>query len=732
MSRIGIAVVLCLFLSSGISLRPFYSGAEQAPTAGPVQVPPTRVESVEVLVDVIVTDKRGKPVTDLKPSEFSVFEDGSLQTIRSLWLETEPEMAGAALPAAAPAPAAEGVTVNRRVSPGLVTFLFDSLSLGRQSRIQAIKAARDMILQWPAGGPIAVFLLDRKLSLLAPLNSDRKTLAKALDQVTEGRGKPYASSSDELERLLQASGQRASEVLSQAMIAGSSPPSIEVSAADINALLVNTLRQYETVERELQAQQSVLGLLSLVRSLQNMHGRKTVIFFSEGFAVPENVARQFQSVIASANRANVALYTIDSAGLRLESDGEGASRTLSALGSARANRGSDPTLAVDGKSAMGQAEDLARQNQVGVLSEMAGATGGLLFRNSNDLREALVRVQNDLGAYYLLSYRPSNMRMDGSFRKIQIKISRPDIQIRARSGYNAVPAGDVGLQLEYEQPLWRALLSDPPPGEIELEAGTWRFPASATRDALVVWAKVPIEALQFSPVAPPNDPSRKSHTNEKFVGARLDFMAVAHNALRQVTGKKSQSSELVLPASKLELLGKADVNFQRVLAVPRDRAEVDFIARDSGSGRTAVKRRDSTVPDTEAAGLRMSSIVPVRGVEKASEGDRLEDPLIYNGSRMLTNPGGRIRKARDTQMRFFFSVLTTPGGTVQAQVEFLQNGQLVARAPGELPAADASGLIQFLSEFPVQPFPQGAYAVRVTVEQAGKKTSRQVDITVNP
>ena len=104
---------------------------------------------------------------------------------------------------------------------------------------------------------------------------------------------------------------------------------------DIARLQVGMLQSFEALERDQQGFATSNGLLAVVNGLQRVPGRKTVVFFSEGMAIPDRVLPQFQAVIAEANRANVAVYTMDAAGLRTQSPTESTREAIEAQATAR-------------------------------------------------------------------------------------------------------------------------------------------------------------------------------------------------------------------------------------------------------------------------------------------------------------------------------------------------------------------------------------------------------------
>ncbi len=696
------AFLLCLWTV------PLWAQTGQAPI--PPRPQAEQVRTVEILVDVIVTDKNGDPVTDLRPEDFSLLENDTPQTIRSIWLEAMEEKKAADTTAEPPA---GEMKVVRRPSSTMVTLLFDNLSMSPQSRLMAVRAAKEALERWPEDAMLCLFVMENRLSLLYPPNGDRKGLSKALEQVVLRNGRPYASSSTDLQRLLQSVPGTASENIAKARNAAS-------DETDINVTLLQSMLQFEDMDREMQSSRSVLAILSLIRSQQAIPGRKTIILISDGFSITEKVQNQYQSLIGFANRNNVALYTIDAAGLRIESSDARSFQELSAMGNAR--RSGDPSMVRDGRSALGNVDSLARMDTTGVLKELSETTGGLNMNNSNDIASAFQRIRRDIGSYYMLSYRPTNTVYDGSFRKIQVKVNRPNVRLRTRSGYEALPYGNVGSQMDYEKPLWEAMTRDLSPAEIPMITRLWRFPAGPDRDFVIAQAAIPASVLTFAPASapPPGKESKKKGKLEKFVEARLDAMAVLQNPKGYILDKKSRYFEIVSVENRVEEVRKADIDFSRSFVTPLEAGSAAFAARESGSGKLTVVKMPLPDPTGTAGNLRLGSLIAVRGIEPVKPDEDRSDPLVYEKSRILPMLECRFRKSTDPVMRFYFVVLTAPGSAPAIKLEFIQKGQVILESSGNLPAADAAGFVRFLSEFPSEPFSPGEYTLRakVSIEKA--------------
>lgn len=128
----------------------------------------------------------------------------------------------------------------------------------------------------------------------------------------------------------------------------------------------------------------------------------------------EDLQTDFRFLLQRANRANVSFYTIDPRGLTVFDED---------LSSRRA------TNVVADRLRLG-----ARQDH---LRELAENTDGVAIVNTNNIDAALGRMLADIGTYYLLGYYSTNTKLDGKFRKLTVRVKRPDVQVRARPGYQA-------------------------------------------------------------------------------------------------------------------------------------------------------------------------------------------------------------------------------------------------------------------------------------------------------
>jgi Tfp pilus assembly protein PilF len=156
---------------------------------------------------------------------------------------------------------------------------------------------------------------------------------------------------------------------------------------------------------------------ALASGLARMPGSKTVVFFSEGFFLNDQVAA-LRHAVGMAARAGARFYSIDARGLN---KGSASSEIM------------DQAVVSDGYGAQ-QTFDTHADG----INSLAVDTGGFAIRNENNFGRALDEIQQDSGTYYVVSYTPSNTMFDGKYRAIDVGVDRPGVKVRARRGYLAV------------------------------------------------------------------------------------------------------------------------------------------------------------------------------------------------------------------------------------------------------------------------------------------------------
>ncbi len=422
------------------------------------QQPPVTTTTTGVIVDVAVIDAKGNPVIDLAPEDFELSEDGTRQRIVGITLVERglvtPVTARAAAPDERPTSTVSPPAAMLRpstITPSITAILFDRLS--PESRGLARRAALAYVSTLtPPHDYAGVFLADLSLTTLQPFTNRRQALVGAIDvMLTVATANTALAAEPESKRV---SGLDANlSPTAGAESAGGGFSSIaerqhrikELTASDPSEMMMlqMELRMREGYQRflaEFDGQASLAGLRSVVSSFASAAGRKSILYFTEKLPITERLKPRFDALIGEANRANITVYPVDAVGLRVHSTDQALSRNV-AMAGAR-GIGDEPR---DDKHAWtkdleSQSEMLASREGL-VLGRLAKETGGFVIADTNDLGAGVARMQAERTVYYLLAYQPTNTKLDGTFRKVSVKVKRPKLTVRSRPGYLAPTEG---------------------------------------------------------------------------------------------------------------------------------------------------------------------------------------------------------------------------------------------------------------------------------------------------
>jgi VWFA-related protein len=686
-----------------------------------------------IVVDVVVRDHSGNPVTDLTAQDFEIYEDGVRQDVGSF----TPILGGPrAVPAAEPATATTPATTPAAAAaaaPQVIALVFDRLT--PEGRAFAHKAALGYVGDEAiANNTIAIFGIDLSLIPYQSFTRDAALLRKAIEGLG-GRSTSQFGSTRTAQAAAQEAAQRAEQQVTAATSggagagggAGASAVGATAAEAQFASMQNRMLQQFESLERDQQGYATSNALMAIVSAMKSLPGRKSVIFFSEGLSIPANVQRQFISVIDAANRANVSIYPMDAAGLRTES-----TLTETREGIATGTRnfvlngGASTSGVADGPltQTLERNEDLLRADPHSGLGTLADQTGGFLIANSNDLRNGFARIDTDMHNYYVLTYVPTNARFDGKFRDIDVKVRRPGLQVRSRKGYYAVrPSSSDAPILSYEAPALAILEQTPLPNAFPVRAMALRFPEQTRTDLVPVIVSVPTSGVTFQP-----SPDKKTYASDFIVLVRFRDVG------GQVIGKMSQRYQINGAIDQMDRAKLGDVLFYREPVLFPGVFTMETVVYDALTSKATVRVQTVDIPAVNATALRLSSIIAIRRSEKVPEADRIAGSPLYVGDRLLyPNMGDPLSKATSKELPFYFVAYPAQGaGETKATLEVLNNGERLAQAPLELAAPDDKGRIAEVSRIPLTALQPGTYQLRVTLRQGPHIASRDLFFRVTP
>lgn len=723
MGRAGKPLLVASLLLTGAG-----ASASEPGRAIPTSVFPLATERVQV--DVVVRDKKGAILRGLRAADFEVYEDGVRQDVESLnLLERTPPPFVPAEP--------DGAKAQEKITPTFVAMAFDRLTPG--ARVFAQQA----LLRY-LDGPLATtawfgaFAIDRGLTTLQPFTPDREKLRRAAVAMTSLGSTTYSGLRErDLIRNAyagMAEGPGQSHVAAAELAGVPECRGVEDDVVRRLELMDSRLMEtYEGLERDEQGFATTHALLALVSAVAKLPGRKAVVLFSEGLVIPSGVEAAFRSVVSAANRASVSIYTVDASGLHATSATDETRRTLDVLQARLKPDGMDKPMVrgpgngdrvESGLALLEKSEDALRFAAESGLGRLADQTGGFLIRDTNDLSVGLAQIDEELSAYYLLSYSPKNQTYDGRFRTISIKLRSPHARLQARQGYLALKTEASVPALDYEAPaLARLDAGGTLPTQVPLRLGGLQFPVEAGLSVVPVVIEIPAGALAFRA--------------DKKAGTFLqDFTIVAliRDGAGEVVAKMSQRYPLTGPLARLEEARKAEVHFYRETRLPPGSYRLEAVAYDALADAAGGVRASLEIPAAASGRLRASSLIVVRNAQKVPAGVASDPgPLQYHDVLLYPNLDRPMRREAGEVLTFFLTAwpsLERPG--VSAQVEVVRDGKKVAATPPARMLPDPDGRIQLASSVPMGSFTPGAYELRVTLSDGRDAETRTTVFPIAP
>ena len=238
----------------------------------------------------------------------------------------------------------------------------------------------------------------------------------------------------------------------------------------------------------------VLSVLSaLIRRVAVLPGQRSIILISPGFFTPNDLIQNKTDVINHAIHANITISSVDARSLYALIPGGDASERGSAPGGDASEPGSAPDIA-ELKSRYA-AESAAQQADV--LAELAEGTGGSFFHNSNNLDAGFQRVAAVPEYVYLLGFSPENLKLDGSYHKLKVKLKGlKKLGLQARRGYYA-PRHLADPTQTAKQDIEDALFSREEMLDIPLELHAQYFSAGDGITQVAVVVRVDVRLIHF-------------------------------------------------------------------------------------------------------------------------------------------------------------------------------------------------------------------------------------------
>ena len=618
---------------------PVQSQDKKQPTSAEQDV--IKVTSNLVNLDVIVRDKKGKAITDLKPEEFTLSENGVPQKVEffdsALTSDNE---------------AAQPTTSSSEPKPQTPTgFPRNTIALvleGQSTEQSNLKHVREGVVKYireriSNTDSVALFSISGGLQFLQPFTQDKAKLIaaveKAYDSSTVSKTSEVRGSSDDISAMrkqiafLPELGETTSP---------SGPP--ENRSLMAQALISrHVLEHYIQLRSALSTQQTrpvLAALAAISEGLHSIPGKKTLVMFSQGFVGSEILDWQIQSTIDIANRANVTIYIVDSGGLTGGTPIGGGPVVTSAL------EGISGGLEMElrRRAAAGESVfDITRQEglnrQQDLLYRISEDTGGHFIKNTNDISRGLDRIDVEIRSRYTLAYRSTNPDFDGSFRKVKIQVRRPDTNVVARPGYYAIPSTQIVPFSPDEKKLLANFASMRSHPTLPLALGLNSFRSGGGFYTVPLSFEIPPAAIQFG------------RTGDK-QRLQLEVLGVIRaEGEEKILSRLGGNFDVALTAQQYESILNDKIFYRQDLQLAAGSYVVDLMVRDRVSGKVAAKREKLVLP-VEGADFWATEVVLSRHVELLKPAARNNDILSEGNVQIRPSPSREFH-ATDNLIIFF-------------------------------------------------------------------------------
>jgi VWFA-related protein len=725
MKRTFLIVALVVQLSvsglSGIAQQPRMPKPTPSPTASGSQQPPktddddvVKITTSLVQVDAVVSDKNGRQITDLRPEELVISEDGKPQQITNLSyvaLDSTPTATrtGAdklADKSAAPAPPVRLRPDQVRRTMALVV---DDLGLSFESAYsvrQALKKFLDQQMQ--PNDLVAIIRTAGGIGALQQFTSDKRQLYAAVEKVKwnpNGRG------------LVGAFAPMGSMVPTQSL--GNADDSSRAGGEDLDQF------------REDMFAVGTLGAVNyIVSGLRELPGRKSVVLVSDGIKAFNQseptgslrVLAALRSLTELANRASVVIYTMDARGLQT-------------LGLTAADDVGDRTPDQIEQSLSNRRRDFF-ESQNG-LNYLAQQTGGLAIRNSNDLAGGIRRVIEDQAGYYLIAYRPDQSTFDEisgrrKFHKLSLKVTRPGkFNVRMRNGFYGITDEEAVTTVRTPaQQMFSALTS--PFGASGVNV---RLTSLFANDAKVGSYMQSLLHVRGRDLTFTDEP-------DGWHKAVFDLIAITFGDNGVVVDQLNRTHTMRLKDKAYERVMSSGFTYNVTVPVRKPGAyQLRTVLRDVASNRLGSANQFIEVPDIKKNRLTVSGIV-VRGMTV----EAYRKSLVATGRQgepegvveeVDPNAGAALRQFRSGSVVEYAFVIynaqlekATGKPQLKTQLRLFRNGQLVftgretvfdAAIQTDPKRLGAAGAVQVGTELP-----PGEYQLQVLVSDALAKEKYRV------
>jgi VWFA-related protein len=578
-----------------------------------------RITTNLVQVDAVVTDKSGNQVTDLKPEEFEITEDGRPQTVTNFsYIDINPKSAPGQQPVASTPAGISPARVRPQDVRRTIVMVVDDLGMSFESMASVRSALRKFVdEQMQPGDLVAIVRTSGGIGALQQFTTDRtrlQTLVSRLKWNPTGRGGVSSINMNDRKEIAAGGGATVAETIKSLnfIIGGlkNMPGRKSLLLFSDSFLVFESTRNSDLARSEKAMSKVDMDAIKSKSNTDDAVGKLVEqridaiqdrnVFINEATQLANPVAL-LGNLIENANRASVVVYTVDPRGMQAYSP--------------TAESGDKGMVVKDTEATQYNAvlQDRTQkywETQVG-LGYVAKQTGGFLISNTNDISKGLQRIMGDLKGYYLIGYRPSEdtFKAGGSkqFRSIKVRVKRPGLTVRSRNGfYNVTEEQRRAEPKSRSEVLLSAINSPFTAGDINLRLTSLFSNDPRSGSFMRSMLYVDVSGFSFKPDA------------EGWQTAAMEVLAMTFSETGEEMDKMARAETIQARGATYQRLLRNGLVYSFDIPVKKPGSyQLRIAVRDPATDRIGTATQFIEVPDLSKARLALSGIY-ARGAEAAA------------------------------------------------------------------------------------------------------------------
>ena len=678
------------------------SGWAQDAAPPPLAGPTIRVSAAEVALDLVVRDKKGRQVKNLKQSDVTVYEDGARQQILSFRLAAKREQKR--LPANQVKPETAGGTALPLPELNTVCIVFHNID--PVTRPHAIEIVKEFIRSnLPPESYIGIFNLNEKLIPLHEFTRNREELLASsfsgAPMDFQKASVALLTASPNLVTLnVQVDAATHSATVTEDTTGGEVSKNLILGADVSNGAGANRLRGDQVREQadfaNITGMHEIDRINTLIDQVGTLPGRKTVLLVSTGLTTTGD-PDLFQKMVTNANSHGITFYALDSTEMGGMYDTAQAGKlALGQVAAVSQQQGRTNASAGVMRQNSHQGDDtisaVRTSDTQSSLRALAEDTGGFLIANTNDFRKPFQQLAENLETHYEVTYRSTSPKMDGRLRKIEVKLARSDWQVESRTGYFAMPdLKGSGSLTPAESTAMAVLNAAPRPHAFDFQIAAYHF----RKDDPTAGAALAFE-LPSAKLGATADPARQIHKFE------VTLLALVRDANGEVVDRYSIDRPYSIPDASLAAVRADQLTYTHVVDLPPGWYTVDAAVVDREGAQASAGTANFEIPPP-ARGIGISSLVMVQHLDPAGAEADAADPFLVKGRRVVPLVQGTVSPA--VKRWIYFVVYKDPSTPEKPKIriELKSGGQIVADQVSALPEPDKNGAIAMFVAAPSRP-----------------------------